>query len=437
MDEIDSGSKERPFGPNEEKVIVSLAFVAPEFYSSVGQHLDPQYFHVPEVRFVFSILDSLFQKHEVVPTREAVRDAAIKVLTVDDDYQSILEIIGYEPDPREIPLIKETILDWARDKAYGQLYDDEAIDAYQRGDYERLSEIMENAQRIVDVSQAGEDFFDTYDKIFDVETEVKLTTGFTELDRVINEGGPTKGDVFVWMAPTGVGKSIMLINSGAACYRAGLKVLHVTLEISTHKTKLRYGGVFSRVPIRQRFAERDRMSKAIEKEKASHTGSIIIYEFPPEEISVDTIYQVIKWLKRTKGWAPDVVIIDYLELMMSRRSHYNKDDYVRQKRVSTEVRGLAKNESVLVITATQTNRELKKDKEGGGGVIDVNRIAESYGKSMPMDYLVSLNQTPDEYTQNRLRFYVAKNRNGPRHKTISVKVDYETMIVEVDQYRIL
>ena len=127
--------------------------------------------------------------------------------------------------------------------------------------------------------------------------------------------------------------------------------------------------------------------------------------------------------------------------MMSRRSYYNKDDYIRQKRVSTELRGLASNEDVLLFTATQTNRELGKkgkgDTDGGGGVIDVNRVAESYGKMMPSDYVVSLNQSPDEYKEGRLRFYIAKNRNGPKFKTISAKVNYETMVVHVDQFRLL
>ena len=428
---------DQPFGPNEEKAIVSLAFSSPEFYSSVGQHLDVQYFHNPAVQYVFAIVDMLYEQHEIVPTREMVKDIALKRLTVDDDYQDVIEIIERESDPREIPVIKDTLLGWAREKAYGLLYSKDAMDAYDRGDFDSLTEIMENAQKIVDVSQTGDQFFKTYQAIFDKSTEAKLTTGFKELDRWINEGGPTKGDVFVWMAPTGIGKTMILVNTGAMCFRANQKVLHITLEISSHKTKLRYGGVFTRIPISQRYDSKDRMVERIERERSGSSGDIIIYEFPPDEISVDTIHQVIKWLRRTKGWSPDVVIVDYLELMVSRKAAYNKEDYVRQKKVSTELRGLAQKEDVLLFTATQTNRAQtqKKDKvSDGGGLLDVNRVAESYGKMMPSDYVVSLNQTPDEYKQNRIRLYIAKNRNGPRFKTLSAKVNYETMVVSVDSF---
>lgn len=434
MSDIEAGSKERPFGPNEEKVIVSLAFMSPEFFGSVGQHLEENYFYLPEARFVFTLINSYYEKHETIPTKEVIRDIALKTLTVDDDYESVLKVIDYEPDPREIPMAKDSLLDWARNKAYGRLYDEEAISAFESGNYDTITEIIENAQRIVNVSDAGMDLLKTYRDVFEPNTEVKLTTGFRDLDRHINEGGPTKKDVFVWMAPTGVGKSLVLVNTGIMCYRRNLKVLHVTMELSEFKTKQRYVSAFTKTATRGLIENKERVVTIMDREISSHSGGIIIYEFPPEEISVDTIYQIIKWLKKTKAWFPDVVIVDYLELMFSRRPQYNKEDYIRQKRVSTELRGLATKENVLLFTATQTNRDVTK--KGEGGPIDVNRVAESYGKMMPSDYVVSLNQTPEEYNSGRLRFYIAKNRNGPKFKTISAKVDYETMVVEIDRYRI-
>lgn len=205
---IEIGSNEHPFGPHEEAAIISLAFSAPEFFSSVGQYLDIDFFHIPSVKFVLSIVKMLFDEHEVVPTRGMVRDIALRQLTVDDDYQEILDVIDRDLDPRDAPMIKETLIGWAREKAYGLLYSKDALSAYDRGDFDSITEIVENAQRIVDVSSSGMEFFKTYEDIFVVDTEVKLTTGFKDLDRFINEGGPTKGDVFVWMAPTGIGKCV-------------------------------------------------------------------------------------------------------------------------------------------------------------------------------------------------------------------------------------
>jgi len=436
MPDIDIGGKERPFGPNEEKTIISLAFCSPEFFGSVGQHLDEQYFHLPEAKFIFTIIQQLYQKYDTVPTREIVRDTILKTLTVDDDYAAVLEIVDFTPDPRQIPIVKDNLIEWARNKAYGMLYSDDAITAYESGDYDRIAEIIENAQRIVDISDSGADLLKTYPDVFEPDTEIKLTTGFRDLDRYVNEGGPTRGEVFLWMAPTGVGKSIALVNSGIMNYRRNLKVLHVTLELSEFKTKQRYISAFTKTATRDLITNRDRVTSIMDREIASHSGGLLIYEFPPEEISVDTIYQIIKWLKKHKAWIADVVIVDYLELMMSRRAQYNKEDYIRQKRVSTELRGLASNENVLLFSATQTNRDQTKKGPDGGGMIDVNRVAESYGKMMPSDYVVSLNQSPEEYQAGRLRFYIAKNRNGPKFKTISAKVNYDLMTIEVDKFKL-
>lgn len=436
---IEVGSDDMPFGPHEEKAIISLVFSSPEFFGSISQYLDPSYFNVPEAKFVYAVIDKFYRKNETMPTRGMVHDTILRLLTVDDDYERILEYINYKADSREVPIIKDVLLDWARDRAYGLVYSEDAISAYESKDYTKLQQLIENAQRIVDVSGSGESFFDGIDEIFDKETEEKLTCGFKPLDKICNEGGPTRGEVFVFMAPTGVGKSVSLVNAGIAAFRKGLKVLYITLELSKHKTKLRFVGAFSRINIKSRFENEDVVRRRIDKERMTYHGDVILYEFPPDEISVDTIYQTIKWLKRVKGWAPDVVIIDYLELMISRNNEYNKDEYKKQKKVSTEIRGLAKNEHVLIITATQTNRNKDDKKKGGGGgggeAIDLSRIAESYGKSMPTDYIVSINQTSEEYNHGgRIRFYVAKNRNGPKFKTIAARIDYNTMIIEIDEH---
>lgn len=133
-------------------------------------------------------------------------------------------------------------------------------------------------------------------------------------------------------------------------------------------------------------------------------------------------------LRKTRSWVPDVVVVDYLELMVSRRQSDNKEDYVKQKACSTQLRGLAQNENVTVYTATQTNRS----GNDADKMLDVTKISESYGKAMPMDYLVSINQTEDEYNEvpARAHIYVAKNRNGPKFISFEVKINYETMRIE-------
>ncbi len=277
-------------------------------------------------------------------------------------------------------------------------------------------------------------------RIFSLKEKIEhFTTGFPQLDQALNNGGPSRGEVLIWVAPTGIGKSIMLINNGATLVKLDKKVLHITLELSKEVTQARYMGAMLNQPIL--FSERKRnqanITSQLSRIREEFGSNLVIYDFPADEVSVDVIYQIVDFLEKTKGFKPDAIIIDYLELMVSRRPSDNRDDYTRQKRVSTQVHGLAKKTKTLVFSASQTNRSgtsagMERD---SADVIDLNRIAESYGKVMPVDYVVTLNQTRSEYvgddddnlTKRGIRLYVAKNRNGPRCVQVRCEVDYMTM----------
>ena len=156
--------------------------------------------------------------------------------------------------------------------------------------------------------------------------------------------------------------------------------------------------------------------------------------FPPEEITTDTIRSIMDSLRRTRNFETDVVIIDYLELMNS-RDDFDKE-YGRQKKVAVDMSNLAGVENVFVLTASQTNRAGYSGQSEEQN-IDLNKTAESFGKNMPLGYVITLNQTKEEYEGGRndrdqirnakMRFYIAKNRNGPKFKETVVTIDYETM----------
>jgi replicative DNA helicase len=426
--EIEQVGKSTPFGPHTEKAIISLSFDHPDFFSSVGSYLSDKHFHLTETRWVFVLLKQMWDEIGYVPTRTMIKDRALKELTVDDDFEPILEVIDRESDRREIPFVKKEMTNFARDRAFGVLFSEEGISAYEDQDYERLESIFNEARKITDVTANGLTFFDDLSVLWEQANRNVFTCGFPKLDRLIEGGGPAKGEVFCWMAPTGVGKSILLPHSGIACMKRGCNVLHITLELSTQKTALRYAGAMTDVAVHKRFEtnERSKMQKSLERMRDVYKGDLKIFEFPPDEVSVDQIYHLITQLRRQYNWHPDVVVIDYLELLISRRKSDNDSDYTKQKQVATQLRGVARNEDVLIFTATQTNREDPKSK--GEGLIGLNRVAESYGKMKPMDYVVSANQGMDEYNTDKpcLRLFVAKNRNGQKNAVIPISVNYKT-----------
>jgi len=429
----------KPFGPYEEESIVSLALDHPEFFTGVGRFMKPTMFGRVECQWVMAEILNTYEKHSVVPTRAMLRDRLLKSFTEDDPYEAVLTIVDRQSDPREVPLIKDTVLRWAQDRAYGLIYSEESQEAYARGDYEHLEEIITQANRIADVGQKGFWFFENYEILFHPDVIEHRTTGFASLDRMLNNGGPSPKEVVCWLAGTNVGKSILLCNNAMSSIAGigpdgtpGQDVLLITFELDTLKTAMRCLGAATDVPVNSILDHQDLVSRTINKMKQTYNKRFAIFEWAPDECSVSHIYALLDNLRRTESFRPDVIILDYLDLMISRNPGYNKDDYTRQKHVANEIRGLAKNENVLVFTATQTNRS---GSTGGEELADLNKAAESFGKQFALDYVVSLNQSTSQRRAEpypQITMYIAKNRNGPRAEQIQCVINYNTMLVRED-----
>ncbi len=327
------------------------------------------------------------------------------------------------------------MLTWSRNRAYGLLYAEEAIAAFNREDYAYIEQVFTEASRIADVGNPGFWFFEDMELLFKQDVIQHKTTGFQGLDRLLNNGGPSAKEVVCWLAGTNVGKSIMLCNNAVSSLKGessdgtvGQDVLMVTFELDTIKTAMRCVAGASGVPISQISDKQDYIRRTMTTMQKSYKKRLLIHELPPDECSVNHIYSLMASLKHSEGWKPEVVILDYMDLMNSRNPHYNKDDYTRQKHVANEIRGLAKNEGVLVFTATQTNRSGASGEE----VVDMTKAAESFGKQFALDYVVSLNQTRAQRSMPipQLGMYIAKNRNGPRNQMITCEINYDIMSVK-------
>lgn len=422
----------------QEEAIISLLIDFPDFFSSVASFLEPKFFNKVEVQYVLANIKNRFNDTGYVPTRELLHDIIAQQLTVDDPYEEVLRIVNRRSNPRDVPFLKEKLRVWAEKKAYGLLYTPEAIQAYESGDLDHLRQIFMDANKIADVGHKGFWFFEQLDELFEIKQERKISTGFGRLDEFINfsrspngrsQGGPSRGDVLLWMAATNVGKSIMLANNAVSAIKSGHNTLFVTFELSALRTAFRCLGALTRLKLDDAYAHKETFINNAMRVFNTHHSHLVIYELPPSECSVNHLYAICESLRRTRGWRPDVVCLDYLDLMKSRESAYNVKMYDRQKEVATELRGLAKNEDVVVFTATQTNRSGVASENGNP--IDLDQAAESYGKMMPLPYVISLNQTGAQRDNNPplIDLFIAKNTNGPKHGTVTCSIEYDKMLI--------
>ncbi len=197
---------DQPFKPYEEEMIISLALDHPDFFLSAARFLKPDHFGKLECKWVIAEILNIYESSSIIPTRPWLRSHLEKKITEDDSFEEVFRLVDRKSDPREVPLVKDSLLKWSKERAYGLLYSDEAMEAFHRSDFEYLENIVNEAHKIADVGNNGFWFFQDIARLFQPDAVEHLTTGFPRLDAILNNGGPSRKEVVCWLAATNMGK---------------------------------------------------------------------------------------------------------------------------------------------------------------------------------------------------------------------------------------
>lgn len=383
----------------EEDQIVLLAIESPDFFYRIAKFMKPDYFDVEVNQYIMSTYLEYYEEYDATPTKEVLKNIMYKELNQDDDLASpVMAVIDAELDFRNSKYIRKNVISWAKTKQLSMLYHEDVMTQIKEGNSDSVEQILEDAAAISEVVIIPFKFFEDVDELFIEDSRDYFTSGFSRVNEMIHDGnGPARREVFTWVAPTGVGKSIMLVNTSVMNVLEGKNVLHISLENSEKITGHRYLGAFTEIPIAARKKKQVAMKDKLRKIKIDSEGELYIIYFPTDTVSVREIDVALKDLKRQQGFVPDVLVIDYLECLISKNPYKNREEYTRQKAVSAEMRALAATTNTVLFTASQTNRSGSKAADEDKN-INLDQLAESFGKAMPMDYVCSINQSQQDYS---------------------------------------
>lgn len=247
------------------------------------------------------------------------------------------------------------------------------------------------------------------------DDEVRVPTLIGPLDEVLR-GGLAIGELGVAIAPPGRGKSQFLVWMGQAAYQSELTVVHYTLELSANNTCRRYDACLTNIPY---YDLEPRQHEALTKLNEIHqkTGEeIIIREYPMRQVGVKEIKGHLQGLKR-RDIIPDLVIIDYADLLRGPRS--GEERRIEQESIYAELKALCQTEEVPIWTASQTNRGAV-----GMELFGMDNIAESFGKAMIADVMMTICQNESQYEEGELLLYIVKNRNNKTGDKIPLFCDF-------------
>jgi len=238
-------------------------------------------------------------------------------------------------------------------------------------------------------------------------------------------GGAYPNKLYFIAAPPGFGKSLFLVNIGHWALTQDKTVFHFTLEMTSSEVMTRYDCLVAGKPILDIInSPAEVINGYIKKFTEVHPKChLLLKEFPPEVLTKEMLSLYIKRKIMSSGKKPDVIIVDYADLMKS--SVKNTERRSDLGLIYRQLKALASEFSCPVWTASQINRAGYDRTES-----DISNLSESWEKAMIADLVLVARQTKEEFNANKLRLYVGKNRSGAARMEIPCKVSYRHMRME-------
>lgn len=415
--QVDTLSK---YGQSFQSKVVSALLTDGKFLDTIGEITTPKFFENDANKWIISEILEYHEVYRKPPTPDVFKSQLSKVdndilkKTVVDQLKHVYTQVGNV----DLDYIKNEFRSFCINQNLKNVIL-QSVDLLQAGSYDRIKDLVDGAMKVGNETNLGMDYIEDFDARTEDLQRSTVPTRWEPINDLM-DGGLGPGELGVVVAPSGVGKTWILTAIGAEAVRRGLSVVHYTMELSEHYVGARYDTVFTQIPSSDLKEKKELVKSKIKNLR----GKLLIKYFPPKGVTVKKLQQHIEKMT-TMGNKPDVIIVDYADLLLS---HSNKSDstYQEQGGVYIDLRGMSGELEIPIWTASQTNRSAI-DSE----VIEADKIADSYAKVMNADFIMSWSRKSKDKLNNTARAHVMKNRFGQDGITFPCKMDTNTGYIEV------
>ena len=416
-----------------EQVILQNLVTDDVYMRKVIPFLKRDYFLENSDRLIFDRIKAFIDEYNTPPNKDALIVALQNDKTLNEEqYKEVAGIIQ-ELNPTEHNkdwLYKETEK-FCKDKAiYNAILNSIAIiDGRDKGKtQDGIPQLLQDALGVCFDNNVGHDYLENADSRYEFYHRVESRTPF-DLDyfnKITNGGLPNK-TLNVVLAGTGVGKSLFMCHVAASTLAQGKNVLYITLEMAEERIAERIDANLMNITLDQlKDLPKAIFDNRIEKIRNKTEGRLVIKEYPTAGAHTGHFKALLNELQLKKQFKPSMIIIDYLNICSSSRfkSGSNINSYTLIKSIAEELRGLAVEEDLPILSATQTTR-------GGYGNTDVELTdtSESFGLPATVDFMFALISTEELEQTNQIMVKQLKNRyNDPTiNKRFMIGVDRAKM----------
>ena len=425
---------------NVELLILRSLLYNEDYARKVVPFIKGDYFEQPSQKITFEEIASFITDYDELPSKEALYIEVEKRNDVTEElYKQITELIGVLDDsPSDEEWLLNTSEKWCRDRAiYLALMESIKIADGQDAKKENgaIPGILSDALAVSFDNNIGHDYLKDYEERYESyhRKEDKIPFDLEYFNKITKGGIPNK-TLNIALAGTGVGKSLFMCHMASSCLSNGRNVLYVTMEMAEEKIAERIDANLLNVNIQEITDLPKPMFESKVTSLAKKTqGTLIIKEYPTASAHSGHFKSLLNELALKKSFRPDIIFIDYLNICASSRyrGNANVNSYSYIKAIAEELRGLAVEANVPIVSATQTTRSGFASSD-----VDLTDTSESFGLPATADLMFALISTEELEGLGQIMVKQLKNRyNDPTiNKRFIVGVDRAKMrLYDVEQ----
>ena len=398
--------------PFQMKVISSL-LTHKEFLQNINDVLSDEHFSNPSHKWIVNEILKYFQKYHTTISLEMLK---VEMKKLDNEVLkiSVKEQLreAYKSDIDDLQYVQEEFSTFCKNQQLKKALLS-SVDLLKAGDYDSIKYMIESAMKAGQDKNIGHEYKKDTESRYREDHRVIVPTPWPPINELV-QGGLGNGDLGLILGNPGGGKSWTLVALGGHAVKLGYNVIHYTLELSESYTGRRYDAFFTKIPVDQLDKNKDKVEEASSDLK----GELIIREFPMGSTTINAIESHILKVKDL-GIEPDLIIIDYIDLLSSKKRNTDRKGEIDD--IYTSTKGLARKLNIPIWSVSQVNRTGAKE-----NVIEGTSVAGSYEKIMITDLCMSLSRKKEDKVDGTGRFHVMKNRYGGDGMTFEADVNTST-----------
>jgi len=416
------------------KLILNQLIKNKSYVNKTLPFIKKEYFEDPLDKAIFNYINTFITEYNTLPSDDVIEYYAGRDNSLRDDELEAMsalwkEVMDVDTDNMTVDWLVDITEEWCKDRAIF-LAVSESIsiitDEKTKKSKNEIPDLLKEALSVSFDTNVGHDFVQDASLRYDYYHRKEAKIPFDiELLNKITKGGFTHGTLNLFLGGTNSGKTLFMCHLAASYLQQGYNVLYITLEIAEELIAQRIDANLMNMKMADVSGlTKDSFLSKIDRIRQKTIGELKIKQYPPASVNINHFRALLNELSLKKNFTPDVIIVDYLGICLSARVKSAENSYNYYKSVAEEIRGLAVERQIPIISNHQFNRSGQYNTD-----VDLENISESHGISMTADFMAAIIVTEEFLEQKKVMIKQLKSRyNDPSYYSkFMIGMDREKM----------